>query len=86
MNEDNKNEVFQFSGVVQFVFWLGKPAIIKENEIEAMKTYLAYPIVKIDIDKWFPNANIQINEGLYKNHFGVVKKALQIKLLYRLNH
>ena len=75
IEEANRKDVFQVSGVVQYVFWLGKPAKIKPQEIEALKTQLATPVVKVDIETWTPNAQIQINEGPFKNQMAVVDKV-----------
>lgn len=75
IEESNRKDVFQVAGVVQYVFWLGKPAIIKPQEIEVLKTQLAMPVVKVDIETWTPNSQIQINEGLFKNQIAVVDKV-----------
>ena len=75
IEEANRKDVFQVAGVVQYVFWLGKPAKIKPQEIEALKTQLATPLVKVDIETWTPNAQIQINEGPFKNQMAVVDKV-----------
>jgi transcriptional antiterminator RfaH len=75
IEEANRKDVFQVAGVVQYVFWLGKPAKIKPQEIEALKTQLATPVVKVDIETWTPNAQIQINEGPFKNQMAVVDKV-----------
>ncbi len=75
IEEANRKDVFQVAGVVQYVFWLGKPAIIKSQEIEALKTQLATPVVKVDIETWTTNAQIQINEGPFKNQMAVVDKV-----------
>ncbi|WP_396150008.1 UpxY family transcription antiterminator [Flavobacterium sp.] len=73
--EANRKDVFQINGVVQYVFWLGKPAIIKPSEIEALKTQLAAPVVKVAIETWTPNTEIQINEGPFKNQKAIVDKV-----------
>lgn len=39
-DEKNRLEVLKDFGVLNFVFWLGKPAIIKDNEIERIKYFL----------------------------------------------
>ena len=75
IEEANRKYVFQVAGVVQYVFWLGKPAKIQPHEIEALKTQLAAPVVKITIETWTPNAQIQINEGPFKNQMAVVEKV-----------
>ena len=72
--EANRKDVFQINGVVQYVFWLGKPAIIKPSEIETLKTQLAAPVVKVDIETWIPNTAIQIKEGPFKNQMAEVDK------------
>ena len=39
--EANRLKVLETPGVVNFVFWLGKPAIIRDIEIEAIKSFLS---------------------------------------------
>jgi transcriptional antiterminator RfaH len=75
IEEANRKDVFQVAGVVQYVFWLGKPAKIQPHEIEALKTQLAAPVVKVTLETWTPNAQIQINEGPFKNQMAVVEKV-----------
>ena len=74
IEEANRKAVFQVAGVVQYVFWLGKPAKIKPHEIEALKTQLAAPVVKVDIETWIPNTAVQIKEGPFKNQMAEVDK------------
>lgn len=35
-NERNRNKVFVIPSVVRYLFWLGKPAIVKEKEIDQL--------------------------------------------------
>ena len=37
-----RNEVFSVFGIVRYLFWLGKPAVIAEKEITLMKNHLNY--------------------------------------------
>ena len=37
LDEKDRSLVFQVPGVVRYLFWLGKPAIVREQEIQAMK-------------------------------------------------
>jgi len=34
------NRVFESSGVIRYMFWLGKKAIVKQNEVDILKKYL----------------------------------------------
>lgn len=40
IEEKNRNIVFEVPGVVRYLFWLGKPAVIQEQEIEVLKASL----------------------------------------------
>lgn len=41
IGEDEQTSVRMVNGVVNFVYWQGKPAIIKEKEIEIIKRFLS---------------------------------------------
>ena len=36
LNDDDRNSVFDVNGVVRFLFWLGQPAEVSEDEIDAL--------------------------------------------------
>ena len=76
IEEQNRKDVFQVGGVVQYVFWLGKPAIIKPNEIEALKQQLdsSIPVVHFEMTTWRSNETIQITEGVFKGQDAIVDK------------
>lgn len=77
VNDDDRTEVRMTPGVINFVYWLGKPAIIKEKEINAIKRFLdeyenveARP-VEIKIDQ-----RVKVNAGPMMEHEG---KVISIK-------
>jgi transcription antitermination factor NusG len=41
INSKERDRVFLVPGVVRYVFWLGKPAVIREEEITLMENNLA---------------------------------------------
>ena len=41
INDKDRDKVFSVPGVVRYLFWLGKPAIVREEEIELMKNNLS---------------------------------------------
>jgi transcriptional antiterminator RfaH len=43
LEEEDRNVVFQSTGVVRYLFWLGKPAIVRDEEIMTIKKWLAIP-------------------------------------------
>src|SRR6186997_1335326 len=40
ITESELSSLKQIDGVVNFVYWLGKPAIIRDSEIEAIRQFL----------------------------------------------
>ncbi|WPR71659.1 UpxY family transcription antiterminator [Flavobacterium sp. NG2] len=43
LDEADRNLVFQSVGAVRYLFWLGKPAIVRDEEINTIKKWLAKP-------------------------------------------
>lgn len=80
IEEANRNLVFQIPGVVQYVFWLGKPAVILPKEIAALKNYLEKPVVNVQIDNLKPNHSIQIQEGPFQGESAFVKQISATKI------
>jgi len=82
MEDHNRKDVFQVGGVVQYVFWLGKPAVIKPNEIEALKQQFdsSVPIVNLEISTWRSNETIQISDGPFKGQEAIVDQLSSNKV------
>jgi transcription antitermination factor NusG len=40
VNDENRNNVRMTTGAINFVYWNGKPAVIKEREITAIKRFM----------------------------------------------
>lgn len=67
----------QSDGIINFVYWLGNPAIIREEEIETIRKFLnEYKLVKLE--KLFVNINdhIRITSGPFMDIQG---KVVEIK-------
>jgi transcriptional antiterminator RfaH len=61
--EDEKLPVLLVAGVVRFLFWLGKPAIVREVEIQAIQDFLnKYKGSNITVD-FTEGAVLAIKEG-----------------------
>ncbi len=60
-------------GVVNFVYWQGSPAIIKENEILLIKRFLnEFSDVKANSIELNPGLKVRVKSGLMMNHEGLV--------------
>lgn len=71
--EDMKTAVRETSGVVNFVYWLGKPARIPDHEIELIQRFLQeYQDVEVERFPIHENDLIQITAGPLMNQRGRV--------------
>ena len=81
VNEEEKTLVRMTQGVVNFIYWLGKPAIIKEKEIETIKKFLNdhhnVEVRPIDIKA---GKKVMVQSGILMGKEGTVKKVLHKKV------
>lgn len=81
----DRHLVFEVSGVVRYVYWLGKPAKISNKEIETLKQQVeGHVFSKIDIKDLKPNMKLNIPEGMFKDYEGVVNKVSNNKIFITL--
>lgn len=66
LDEKDREIVFQVPGVVRYLFWLGKPAIVRQEEIQAMKELLQEKYKQVGFANIARGEKITINEGLFK--------------------
>lgn len=74
LNEKDREKVFQFPGTVRYLYWLGKPAVVKDKEIQTIKDWLnddCYDEFKIE--GLVPGKRVLIKNGALKDQYGVVK-------------
>lgn len=72
--ENLKWELKKVSGVLNFVYWLGKPAIIKEEEIITIKKFLnEFGDVKVEEqNRLTVNSKVRIKQGVMMNYHGML--------------
>jgi transcription antitermination factor NusG len=62
--DEEQTELRMVNGVVNFVYWMGKPAIIKDKEIETIKKFLNdYQDIHVEPLDIHPNSKVHINSG-----------------------
>tara|TARA_X000000950_G_C13813996_1_gene618907 strand:+ start:498 stop:959 length:462 start_codon:yes stop_codon:yes gene_type:complete len=80
----DRNQVFSIPGVLSYVFWLGKPAIVHDKEIELMENTLAGVYESISITQLEKGSTYNISEGPFKGQEGkiinLVKNKIQLEL------
>src|SRR6478736_8838352 len=87
INDDEKLPVLQTEGVLNFVHFLGKPAVIKDEEIEIIKSFLLEKDAKINIrslQDFKEDDKVVIKHGIFMDNTGTVIRAAAKKIYVRL--
>lgn len=82
-NEQQRSEIAKVGGVVSFVFWLSKPAVIREEEMEEVQRFFSrYKDEKIEC--FDPGQRLKVKTGAFQNKTGVLcrqdKNSVSIEL------
>ena len=81
VNEEEKTSVRMTQGVVNFIYWLGKPAIIKEKEIETIKKFLNdHHDVEVRPIEIKAGKKVMVQSGILMGKEGTVKKVMHKKV------
>ena len=80
LSEKDRNVVFNVPGVIRYLFWLKKPAIARDSEIENLKNILHETMDSFSIENYQIGDTIKISEGVFKGLDGVIEKQSKNKL------
>ena len=84
LSEQDRPKVFSIPGVVRYLFWLGKPAIVREEEITLLKKNLTGVFDEVTISKISVGKEYTIPSGPLKGQTGTVLDVLKNKLRLEL--
>jgi transcription antitermination factor NusG len=87
IGDNEKTNVLMTDGVLNFVYYVGKPAIIRNEEIEVIKRYLAEEQASISIQSISSldeNTRIKVNHGIFMDSTGTVVKGGKKKVYVKL--
>ncbi|QXP50766.1 UpxY family transcription antiterminator [Cellulophaga sp. HaHa_2_1] len=85
LHDKDRSNVFSVPGVVRYLFWLGQPAIVRDEEISTIKKWLEDDTIEeITLHKLLPGDEILIKNGLLKDKKAIIqeigKKRMRLAL------
>jgi transcription antitermination factor NusG len=87
IDPSEKTDVLMTDGILNFVHYLKKPAVIKDSEVETIKSYLSEKDAKISViseEGYLKETKIRVNHGVFMGNEGTVlrggKKKVYVKL------
>ena len=73
IEEHKRDQVFQVSGIVRYLFWLGKPAEVRDIEIDVLKQSLDGAINSFEVKPLQENEIISVPTGPFQGVEGIIK-------------
>ena len=76
LEDKERNRIFEVVGAVRYLFWLGKPAIVRDVEIEAIKNWLSVPdTYDVSVDQWKKGDKIVVESGPFLSQSAVIQEV-----------
>ena len=75
VEEHLREKVFGVKGVVRYLYWLGKPAVVRDEEIEEIKKWLATDYIHAEVEHMCKGDTLKIKDGPFKNYSGIVQEV-----------
>jgi transcription antitermination factor NusG len=76
--EKDRNRIFEVTGAVRYLFWLGKAAVVKDAEIEAIQEWLSVPdVYEVTLDQWKKGDTIVLDSGPFISQSAVIQEVKQ---------
>ena len=80
INDEDRLSVLQTNGVVNFVYWNGKPAVVRSEEIDTIQRFLQeFNDVEVEEAELDVNKRVIIKSGILVNYQGIVVELLGSK-------
>ncbi|RNI35415.1 UpxY family transcription antiterminator [Hanamia caeni] len=77
LEENKKWQVKDVNGILNFVYWLGKPAVIRDEEIDTIRKFLnEFEDVQVEPKGVVVNSEVRIRQGVLMNYHGIVVEVL----------
>jgi transcription antitermination factor NusG len=74
LEDKDRNRVFEVLGAVRYLFWLGKPAVVKDSEIRTIQEWLSDPEdFEISLDQWKKGDKIIVESGPFVNQLAIIQ-------------
>ena len=80
LEEKNRAVVFAVPGVIRYLFWLGKPAIVNEKDIFLLKESLQGTFSSVQVEAMKKGDTIVLESGVFQGKEGVVSEVQKNKI------
>lgn len=76
LEEQDREKVFEVPGVVRYLYWLGKPAIVRDEEIQTIRDWLNNDRYRdVEVGHLTAGDKITIANGSFKGNKAVISEV-----------
>jgi transcription antitermination factor NusG len=84
--DDKKWEVKKIDGILNYVYWLGKPARIREEEIDTIRKFLnEFEDVSVEPKNFHLTAKGRVKQGLLMNYEGMIVEISGNRVIVKID-
>ncbi|PKV65429.1 transcription antitermination factor NusG [Polaribacter sp. Hel1_33_96] len=84
LKERDREAVFEVPGIVRYVYWLEKPAIVRDEEIVVMKAWLSNQTVEAKVEGLRRGDRMKVSSGVFEGKEGFVEEISKNRVLLLL--
>lgn len=78
VSEKERNSIFQVTGAIRYLFWLGKPAVVKDSEIDSIRDWLAIPdLYEVSVETLKQGDRIILESGPFVSQSAIIQEVKQ---------
>jgi transcription antitermination factor NusG len=84
LKEKDRHKVFEVPGVVRYLYWLGKPAIVRDVEIETIQNWISEDKIEgFVVNQLSQGDRVHLSSGAFKNEEAIIEKmgAKRVRLI-----
>jgi len=85
IEDHRRDEVFAYPGTVRYLFWLRRPAVVREEEIATIQKWMGhYDHERLKVTDITPGTFVAITSGKFMNEEGILIDTSNSKALVQL--
>lgn len=78
--QPDKWDIKKTGGIINYVYWLGKPAVVRESEINTIRKFLQeFEDVEVSSRQAGINESVVIKQGIMMNYKGIIVETFSNK-------
>ena len=84
--QPEKWDVKKTDGILNYVYWLGKPAVVRVSEIDTIKKFLQeFDDVEVSEHRAAANDTVIVKQGIMMNYKGIILEAQGNKAIVKID-